>query len=165
MRLYLGLAVCVALALVFAATLLLSLVADARLRKWPAAAGTILESTIRLRTVSGTGSTIRRAGGQPEYVLEVRYSYEVGGRTYTSDRLSNNPPRQNLRNISEPPAPWLAALRDQYAPGVQTQVHYNPKHPEASYLLFRASSGLWVLGGCSLAFFVIAIALLRYAPR
>ena len=158
MSLDLGLAVSVGLGLFFAVALLLSLVTDARLRRWPAAAGTILESGIRL-------GTVRRTGGQPQYELTVRYAYEVRGLTYTGNRLSNRPPTQNLRNFPERPAPWLAALRDRYAPGIQTQVHYDPKHPEASYLFFRGSSGLWVLAGCSAAFFAIAAAWWTFAPR
>ncbi|MGA2120225.1 MAG: DUF3592 domain-containing protein [Bryobacteraceae bacterium] len=165
MRLDLGLAVSVGLGLLFAAALLLSVMADARLRRWPAAAATILESGIRLGTVSGTGGTVRTAGGQPQYELTVRYSYEIRGWTYTGNRLSNHPPTQNLRNFPERPALWLAALRDQYAPGIQTQVRYDPKHPEASYLFFRANSGLWILAGCSAACFAIAAALWMFAPR
>ena len=165
MKVYFGVAVCLTLGLGFGAVLVLSLLSDARLRKWPSVAGVILDSAVRMRTTSRPGSGIHRTGGRPEYVVEVRYSYEVSGIAYTGDRISNHPLVQTLSDVTDAPAGWILALRERYAPGTRAQVYFDPDHPERSYLLFRAVTGLWLLGLCSVTFVALAILLWRYGSR
>jgi len=72
---------------------------------------------------------------------------------------------KTLSDVTDAPAGWILALRERYAPGTRAQVYFDPDHPERSYLLFRAVTGLWLLGLCSVTFVALAILLWRYGSR
>jgi hypothetical protein len=126
--------------------------------------GMILDSAVQMRTVSRTGAGTHRTGPTPEYVLEVRYTYTVGGKTYTGDRISNHLVHQILHHVEQPPAPWMAALHERYAAGKRAAVRYNPRHPEVSFLFFSTDwSGWFVLTVMGSGF--LALAALFWAWR
>lgn len=103
-----------------------------RSKDWPTTAGTVLHSRV-----------VREGGkGESKFVPLVRYSYEVAGIRYESERrsLASSKTRQSTAE---------AICRD-YPPGGAVTVHYDPEKPGESLLVVGPSHEtvpLAVIGG------------------
>ena len=99
-----------------------------------------IQKTQNWQTV--TGSILQRDIGKPmksisfSYVPNVQYSYTVAGREYKNNQVylhkqTGNLDWQNRKLINSLPNP--------------VPVHYDPQHPENSYLIANPKSTLWIL--------------------
>ena len=88
--------------------------------RWPTAGGTVLES--EFIRVPGRGRVAS------SYKAHVSYRYEVGGRSYVSDRISFG------RLAAGSGQSDAEVLLQQYPRGSAVRVHYDPARPEAAAL-------------------------------
>jgi hypothetical protein len=118
-------------------------VLSGRSRRWPTATGRITRSTV----VPG-----RRGAGY----YDVRYEYQVEGRTYRGDRVRfGGALNGNIRDAQD--------TRSTYPEGRVVEVRYHPRNPARSTLEARASGALWLWIGIGLLVSVpIAGALLGF---
>ena len=96
---------------------------------WPSTMGTVMMSTIELRSDSEGGST--------EYPV-VQYSYQVGGQGYQSMKLAPGP------ELGGTGARKVVA---KYQPGTQVMVFYDPQKPSDAVLEKKAPAQwlFWLL--------------------
>lgn len=97
--------------------------------QWPSTMGSVMMSTIELRS-SGDGGT-------SEYPV-VQYSYQVGGQAYQSMKLAPGPEvgGSGARNVVA-----------RYPAGAQVMVFYNPQNPSDAVLEKKAPAQwlMWLL--------------------
>jgi hypothetical protein len=99
-------------------------------RGWPTAQGRVVRSAV----VPG-----RRGAGY----YDVRYEYQVDGRTYGGDRVRfGGALNGNLEDAR--------LTRDTYPEGRPVEVRYHPRRPRRSTLEPRASGALWLWIGLGL---------------
>ncbi len=115
-----------------------------------------IQKTRHWQTVMGT--ILERDIGEPmksinfSYVPNVQYSYSVAGKEYQNNQVylhkqTGNLDWQNRKLINGLPNP--------------VPVHYDPQHPENSYLIANPKSTIWILVVFGiLAFFMGLIQLL-----
>jgi hypothetical protein len=136
---------------------------ERRLAIWPSVPAVIVSSSIE-QTISGSeGGAFRSRSMRPALRFAVSYRYQVAGRLYRGDRVSNHPPEQILRQSFDPPGPEMAALRERYAAGSEVVVYYDPDHPDRSFLYYRGSWAAAFMAGVALVFWVVGAVLLRSA--
>jgi hypothetical protein len=92
-----------------------------RSRTWPMVAGTVVDS--RLNTLMTDGPRSRRV-----HVPSVVYSYETGGRRYTSDRVA-------IGRLESGFAAIARRIVDEHVPGSPVTVHHHPERPELAVLI------------------------------
>jgi len=88
-------------------------------KKWPSAEGKITSSYVPKQVRS-----IKDSSKKPTYYPKVCYQYEVGGKTYTCDRLSFAGGEGGEKKSE------AQAVVNRYPSGQKVIVHYDPKHPE-----------------------------------
>ncbi len=105
------------------------------MESWPQAQAVILESRIKFVVSIDT----RSSGGTWKPV--IRYRYEVGGRTYTGNRVGS-------MNISSGMRDKIRDVIGRHPAGSKAQIHYNPSRPSEAVL-----EPLWI----GLAYYFYAI--------
>ena len=106
-------------------------------RSWPTVEGKISTSYVEER---------RRTGGRDSpsylvYIVHIRYSYEVDGKTYSSDRIHFFRGRRQYRVKDT-----AEGLVDRYSLGKQVTVYHHPDEPEIAVLEAGVSSSGQVQG-------------------
>lgn len=111
---------------------------------WPTVPGRVEASGVVRRELQ---SSTRGSGGRlhPHWVAEVRYSYTVAGRAFTSTRLANRDLIATWKEGS-PPAD-LAARVAPYRPGAAVSVRHDPADPGYSVLEVDRTALHWLIGG------------------
>lgn len=102
-------------------------------RRWPVAVGRVTHSVLV-------------EGRRRHFRCDVRYSYDVAGRSYEGRRVRFG----GALNAS---ADGARSTRSRYAPGLPVRVHYHPRRPAFSTLETGASRlvGMWVAIGLFMA--------------
>lgn len=111
-----------------------------------------IQKTQNWQTVMGT--ILTRDIGEPmksisfSYVPSVRYSYNVNGQEYKNNQVylhkqTGNLDWQNRKLINSLPNP--------------VPVHYDPQHPENSYLIANPKSTIWILVVFGILAFVVGL--------
>jgi hypothetical protein len=117
-----------------------------------------LESPTRYTTPTPEGKYRR----DPVWMLDVKYRYAVGGRSYAGERATSYVLYENASDPSSQPSATLRELQACLLAG-PVQVHYHPEDPERSYLFFvpnPAGRSALAYGGGALG-----LALLYFAGR
>jgi Protein of unknown function (DUF3592) len=104
------------------------------------------------------GSILERGVGEPMksisfgYVPNVYYSYTVAGREYKNNQVYLHKQTGNLD--------WQ--IRKLLVNGLPNPVpvHYDPQHPENSYLIANPKSTIWILVVFGILAFVVGLMLL-----
>ena len=106
-------------------------------RNWPVAAGAVLSGDVQEMTE-------RDSDGDTSvyYVPRLRYTYEVGGRCFESDRIRFGNIRESQKGARE--------ILEHYAVGQPVQVRYDPANPSQATLETAA-------GGVGLLVFVLVV--------
>lgn len=106
---------------------------------WPTVSATIQESALEEEPGRNAMGSINVA-----YVLTVKYSYVVAGKSYHNDRVSFGKPAFNFIEGSN--------YLEQFEPGKQVSVYYNPENQAESVLAPKTTVGMpsWIIG----AFFI-----------
>ena len=108
-----------------------------RARRWPLIKATVLKS----KTVGRTQA--KR--------FEISYQYEVGGNSYTSDRLNfASPPRR---------AGLAEKYRKRFREGSTIKVRYDPADPAQSTIETGTPSGYYVVAAVGLTFVVTGLSM------
>ena len=133
----------------------------AEARQWPSTEGRVVASGVERnrRDNYETDSQGRRRQVDPTYHARVEYTYRVGGRSYTSDRI------------------WIAdgeAWEDEYGaqdfvadypPGSEVELVYNPADPSDAALIVQAPTRLiFIVTGMGLAFLAVGVFVPRDRP-
>ena len=144
-----------------------SLIADKQKQSWPVTNATIQSSKLKLVTEMKGATTTTPSSVTHVWRVLVTYTYEIGGKQYTGDKITNADPPSKLVSSRKTPYPqWLADVRDQYVPNSQIQIHYDSKHPSNSFIYFTRSSGAQNIAlGAGILFLVFAIFLLLVGFR
>ncbi len=100
--------------------------------RWPKTSGRILES--RVEYESPSFETVA-------YIVHVRYTYDVDGRTYHGSRVWRT---MSIHPLSAGTARAIAA---RYKPGREVEVRYNPDDPAEAVLEARIPHALWLYVG------------------
>ena len=102
---------------------------------WPTASATIVDSGIAKVKKERRGSNGRKRMSDTDYVVEVRYAYEVGGRPYEGDRIRFGTKDYDNRSLA------TKALK-QYPKGKKVQAYYDPEKPTRSVLIREVNQRL-----------------------
>ena len=121
---------------------------------WPAAEGRIVESKIVEGKASGSSGRRRSRGFDRKYTVHVRYSYEVNGQKFESDRLRYGNESHDSR----------ASANDEqllYSPGKAVQVYYDPMSPHQCVLI-KGIGLSWLAMALGLMGLVIGLSVMFY---
>ncbi|MHC4082207.1 MAG: DUF3592 domain-containing protein [Planctomycetota bacterium] len=94
--------------------------------QWPTVTATIVSSDVETRHRSGDATGMRTERGF-EYLPRIVYEYSANGARHRADRITFD----DLRFDSHLAAKTIA---DQYAPGTEVTVYYDPERPERAVL-------------------------------
>jgi len=112
-------------------------------RGWPVAAGTVLSGDIQeVEERDRDGDT------SVYYVPRLRYAYEVGGRSFESERIRFGNIRESQKGARK--------ILERYAVGLPVEVRYDPADPSQATLETKA-------GGVGLMLFVVVVLTLLFA--
>ena len=134
----------------------------AEARQWPSAEGRVLASRVdedRSEGYETDSQGRRRHYVDHTYHARVQYSYRVGDRTYTSDRiwLADG-------EAGDDAAGAQAFLAD-YPPGGEVELVYNPADPSDAALIVEAPTHLiFLVTGLGLAFLAVGVFVPRDRP-
>jgi hypothetical protein len=128
---------------------------DRLLRSWPTVRATVLSCEIVKTTREPVGSARTASTRRAIWEVQITYRYEVQGKEYTGNRLSNNPPGAVFWKPETQLPERLVEIRDRYVAGTITDIHYKPSRHGQSYLFFRPTGSLWVLLVVGLGFLVL----------
>ena len=103
---------------------------QARLESWPSTRGRIIDAQML--------SAESEPGQPPTWWLELKYSYELKGEQYQGRRIRTGGPVL-LANKS-----LVEKAAEQYTPGKEVSVFYNPENPSEA-VLEKGSSRGWLL--------------------
>lgn len=115
---------------------------NAQAHTWPTVRGAILSSEVE--------SEVKRHDGRPieTHAAAIRYTYDVGGKTYESDQIQLGGTRQT----SDPDE--FEQMIARYPAGKRVTVYYDPTDPAIATLEPGAPGGIFnmamVGGGCLL---------------
>ena len=114
--------------------------------RWPSVVGVVTSSEVRERESDQMGSQQRFLR---VYYPHVAYDYEVATQRYAGEQLefgarAGAGDRDRARRHAE-----------RYRVGAPVRVHYDPAHPERSYL--EAPSALWVFALASAVLWAVAL--------
>ncbi len=111
-----------------------------------------IQKTKNWQTVMG--SFMKRDIGEPmksisfSYVPNVQYSYNVAGREYKNNQVYLHKQTGNLD--------WQNRKLINNLPDL-VPVHYDPQHPENSYLIANPKSTIWILVIFGILAFVVGL--------
>ncbi|MFY7817054.1 MAG: DUF3592 domain-containing protein [Akkermansiaceae bacterium] len=124
---------------------------------WPVTEGSIVESKIVEEKASGSSGRRRARGFDMKYTVHVRYSYEVNGQKFESDRLRYGNESHDSR----------ASANDEqllYSPGKAVQVYYDPMSPHQSVLI-KGIGLSWLAMALGLMGLVIGLSVMFHMAR
>lgn len=98
----------------------------------PTVTGRVLVSAVEARPTPAVSATAT-SQNHMYWQLTLRYAYDVDGRAYTAERLSNEPPMENL-DRHDRPSQALTQYLQRYPVGSAVQVRYDPGRPERALL-------------------------------
>lgn len=112
-------------------------------------AGTVYEHNIAVQEYEPTSSVVDSvdvhvsvdSDGDEQYRPDITYQYSIDGETYQSDNVL---PGQMTRSSSS--QAWAEGIADQYAPGDEVEIHYNPNNPEHAYIHNDGWPVFWYAG-------------------
>jgi Protein of unknown function (DUF3592) len=105
---------------------------------WVQTSGTVVKSEVQRRIRPLDRQVYRRV----QWIPRVTYTYEVGGESYTNDRMHAGIHAQDTLTT-----PFAAQqVLDRYPVGEHVVVYYDPKQPGRAALEVSAAGG-WVLVG------------------
>ena len=140
--------------LVIIAVVIAALREAVAMKSWPVATGRILESKVEeYRESAGSSGTF--SGSRAKMTLYrplVRYRYEVEGKRFNGDRITQSP------GLNRGVADFATAVTQRYPVGSTVDVRYNPMRPNEAVLEPRVPRS-WIFA------LVIALALLGLALR
>ena len=114
---------------------------DQQKLSWLTTSAIIQSSKLKLETEMKGGTSTTSRSVSHVWRVKVSYTYEVEGKQYTGDTITNNNPPGKLVFDSKTPQPdSLVKIRDQYIPGSKIQIHYNPKNTSESFIYFTPST-------------------------
>ena len=120
-----------------------------RMRSYMTTRGTIVERSLGRMPSMGRPTTDPLFGKGGSYTVNVAYTYDVGGTSYRSDKLSYAQ-KGWRKNVAENK---LAAIPD------QVDVHYDPAAPEEAYLETNTPTLGWFLTGGGILGMLIGLVL------
>lgn len=125
-------------------------------KDWPAAHGRIIESGIETKSRSSRphGRTSRR---DTDYIVRIRYFYEVSGQRIEGNRLQYGNKSHGKRSSAE-------QEQSLYPAGKEVQVFYDPKNPQRSVLL-KGSGTTWLAMGLGFMALVLGSVTMVYMAR
>lgn len=109
--------------------------------KWVRIDAVVLESKIIKDITRSRGE----ASSNQSWAPYVKYSYQVEGKSYTSDFYSSTAPRSNAKN-NEPPTQKVENAILQYPQGAHVNAFVFPSNPERVVLVRPESPNWKVLG-------------------
>ena len=134
----------------------------AEARQWPSTEGRVVASLVERDRRDGyeTDSQGRRRHYvDTTYHARVEYSYQVDGRTYTSDRIwiADGEAWEERSGAED----FIA----QYPPGSEVELVYNPTDPSDAALIVDAPTRLiFIVTGMGLAFLAVGVFVPRDRP-
>jgi hypothetical protein len=96
---------------------------------------------------------------KPTYYPKIRYQYEVGGKSYTADRMSFSGGEGGEKKSES------QAVVNRYPSGQKVIVYYDPKHPEKAVLERGLIWKTFIPFIAGLAFLAVAIVCLKAYRR
>jgi hypothetical protein len=125
----------------------------AAMKRWPVASGRVLSSKVEEYHDSvGGGDYSGRSVRMTLYRAVVLYEYEIAGKRFRSDRITQSP------GLNRGVPDFAQRIVQRYPSGSAVEVRYNPKRPEESVLEPRLPAS-WILA------LVIAIGLFALAAH
>lgn len=124
-------------------------------KNWPTTPGTMIVSNF-----TSTYSCDNNNGCQTYYNLVLEYSYSVSGKSYMGNMLS-------LSSSSSTSYNYVYGIINQYPPGANVTVYYNPSNPSQAVLQTGTGSGTYILLVLGLIFAAVGafVALSRRSNR
>ncbi|MCY3413501.1 MAG: DUF3592 domain-containing protein [Candidatus Heimdallarchaeota archaeon] len=111
-------------------------------------------------TTTGTIMASEIVNNGEGYTAYIRYSYQVGGRSYQSDSVYPGGASYSSSDSSE-----FEALVEKYPVGASVTVYYNPSDPEQSALETDIPGFIWIFPGIGLFFVFMSIVLIIVGLR
>ncbi len=140
---------------------------DAILSRYETTRGTILSIAVESHLPPHHARSISQlqSGDKLSWMVVVSYEYEVGGKVYKGDRLSNVLEYQDL-DVYPTPTVRLTRYLSLYPVGSSVLVNYNPDRPEISLLEFDSTTKTKYLFLLTIAILVVpAVSLLIFLGR
>lgn len=125
--------------------------------QWPVTEGRIIESYVERQRNSKIGSS--STNKETKYSAEVYYEYQVGGVTYSGNRIAFS----GSRSSKNPMYPRL--LVNRYPTGKEVPVSYQPSSPEICVLEPGLSSSTWIAPGIGVFIILIGLFAMIAKPR
>jgi len=120
-------------------------------RSWPTADGKITSSTVVKKVESYTDSN-RRRKTRTLYEAQVRYDYNVGGRSLIGGRIT-------MADSSSSSETRAKKISKRYPPGSVCTVYYNPDKPEQAVLEAGITFGTLMIPGIGVLFALCGLAI------
>jgi hypothetical protein len=95
---------------------------------WTEVPGTVTEAYIHQgeRVYSHKNTKIKKTNSSPTYQVRIRYTYQVGGKSFTAETPSLKQPTDDEKR------PEAAAIQQTIHPGDALKVYHHPSRPEES---------------------------------
>jgi len=125
---------------------------------WPVVEGRILDAQVKSRFSQTSSTTNRRL----EYYVEVRYGYQVDGKTYRAKRYSlgtGHTVKAGFKNSAEA-REWVAT--SPYRVGENVAVHVDPDDPENTVIHAGILWSTWVPVMLGVLFMLLGLLSQRY---
>ena len=94
--------------------------------EWPAAQGTVESSAVDVKRERERDSD-GDVHYETKYIPRIVYRYQVEGTDYYGEQIS-------FGNTSSRSPNWAYRIRDQYSPGMEVSVYYDPANPQEAVL-------------------------------
>jgi len=120
-------------------------------KSWPTADGKIISSQVVKKIENYTDSD-RRRKTRTLYEAQVRYDYNVGGRSLIGGRIT-------MADSSSSSESRAKKIIKRYPPGSACTVYYNPDDPAEAVLEAGITFGTLMLPGMGVLFAVLGIAI------
>lgn len=125
----------------------------ARTRRWPTVQGTILSSTTTVRMPEREAADEQSRSldepPQPLYRPEVRYTYTVGGRSFTGERISTT-------DVEVSSETYARSIAQRYVPGTPVAVRHDPSDPAQAVLEPGIHLASWLLPAAGILFLIVS---------
>jgi hypothetical protein len=118
--------------------------------KWVRVDAVVLESKIIKDITRATGETSSRQSWAPY----VKFTYQVEGKSYTSDSYSSSVPKSTAKNNALPTESVKNAIV-QYPQGAHVSAFVSPSNPER-VVLVRPESANWKVLGVGIAIVIVS---------
>jgi len=120
--------------------------------EWPAAQGQIESSTVDVEKERERDSD-GDVHYETKYIPRIVYRYQVEGTDYYGDQIS-------FGNTSSSSPNWAYRIKDQYSPGMEVAVYYDPANPQEAVLQPGARWTTYIVLGIGAAFALTGVLIL-----